>query len=174
MSGNTPSASVGSTTETVKYYYPPTNTDFRSASRAITLRRFSALSVPAITNGCPLVDPPLPTYTYGYFKQYLYSIMTTPGNQTVEAGYDGMTVTETVTTTYNNHPEIPVNEDILPTATSAESQVYDCLGIGTSIAPLPSNYLMCRTQTIKVGGILVRTQILKYTNTDVSIVGTCP
>jgi hypothetical protein len=176
FTGSTASASVGSTTEAVKYYFPPTNTTFTKDTRAITLRQFSALTTPSTQSGCP--DwPGAPTITSGgYLTELTYYILTTPGAQQVQSGFSGMSVSETVTQTYVSPSNYKVTLNTGESgATGAKSQVFDCQGIPSPPnPPLPSNLVICATQTLSVGGIKVRTNTLKFTNTGVSIVSSCP
>jgi hypothetical protein len=176
FTGNTPSASVGSTTETVKYYFPVNNTTYTADTRAITLRQFSALTTPSTQSGCPDY-PGAPTITSGgYLTEFTYNILTTPGAQQVQSGFSGMSVSETVTQTYvsPSNYQVTLNTGELA-ATGAKSQVFDCQGIPSPPnPPLPSNLVVCATQTLSVGGIKVRTNTLEFTNTGVSIVSSCP
>jgi hypothetical protein len=176
FTGNTPSASVGSTTETVKYYFPANNPTYTPDTRAITLRQFNALATPSTQSGCPDY-PGAPTITSGgYLTEFTYNILTTPGAQQVQSGFSGMSVAETVTQTYVSPSNYQVNLNTGELGvTGAASQVFDCQGIPSPPnPPLPSNLVVCATQTLSVGGIKVRTNTLKFTNAGVSIVTSCP
>jgi hypothetical protein len=169
FTGNTPSASVGSTTEYVTY---TVNTKNAQDNRAITLRKFNALATPSPVSGCP-DDPNAPPPGQGYIEEFVYKIITIPGSELVQSGFPNMAVTETSNVT----SVTPSNFQFTPVTgkggTDDSSQVDDCLGIPSSTA-LPSNLVVCVAQTISVGGIQVRANTLKYTNTSVSIVSTCP
>jgi len=169
FTGSTPSASVGSTTEHVTYTYSARSP---SDSRAITLRKFSALTTPSAKSGCPDYPNP-PAAGQGYLQEFIYNILTNPGLQQVQSGFPGISVSEAVNVSYVAPQGTQVSLQTGGAPTSSTSQIYDCLGIPSSTA-LPSNLVVCETQTISVGGIQVRTNTLKFTNTSVSIVASCP
>lgn len=170
FSGITPSGSIGSTTEKVIYTYA---SESNSDTRAITLRKFSALATPTTESGCPDFQG-APPPGLGYLEELKYGILTIPGSQVVQPGFSGITVAEVVTLNSVSPQGTQVNLNTgQPVPTSSASQATDCLSIPSSTA-LPSNLVVCATQTLSVGGVLVRTNKLKYTNTSVSIVTTCP
>ncbi|MEJ2010451.1 MAG: hypothetical protein P8Z30_20250, partial [Acidobacteriota bacterium] len=169
LTGLTPSTSVGSTTEKVKYTL---GSAFANDSRAITLREFSGLSTPSTKSGCP-DDPDAPSPGLGYLEEFVYKIITDPGSQQVQSGFPNMKVQETanvISVTPSTFHFTPVTGKA---GTDDSSQVDDCLGIPSSTT-LPSTLVVCVAQTITVGGIQVRANKLKYTNTSVSIVSQCP
>ena len=169
FTGTTPSAAVGSTTEYVAYAY---NSQTAHDNRAITLRKFSALTAPSAKSGCPDYPSP-PAAGQGYLQEFIYNILTNPASQLVQSGFPGISVSETVNVTYIAPQGTQVSPQTGGAPTSSASQIYDCLGIPSSTA-LPSNLVVCETQAIEVGGVQVRTNILKFTNTSVSIVASCP
>ncbi len=170
FTGSTPSQSAGSTTETVNYTVnsEPAN----PASRAVTLRKFSSLTTPSTKSGCP-DDPDAPSPGLGYLAKSTYNILSTPGAEQVQTGFGGMTVGETVTVTSVTPSTFKFTPVTQTGATTTASKIIDCQGIPSSTA-LPSNLVVCATQTMSVGGIQVRSNTLKYTNTSVNIVSTCP
>jgi hypothetical protein len=169
FTGSTASASAGGTTETVTYTL---NSASATDRRAITLREFNGLTTPSTEGGCTDYSG-VPPAGQGYLQELFYNILTSPGSQQVQTGFAQMGVAETSTVTYVNPSNYQFNPITGNGATTNESQVVDCLGIPSS-SPLPSNLVVCARQTISVGGILVRTNTLKYTNTNVSIVSSCP
>ena len=173
FTGNAASGSTGGTTETVQYTYPVTNGVTASNNRSITLRQFNSLTTATTKSSYP-GDPDAPSPGLGYLEEFVYNIVTKPGSEQVESGFPGMTVGENVSLTSVSPPGTQVNLNTgQPVPTSTATQIYDCLGIPSSTA-LPSNLVVCATNSISVGGISVGTLTLKYTNTAVSIVATCP
>lgn len=172
FTGNTASGKAGDTTETVTYTYPVTNGKSNTDNRAITLRIFNSLQLGTTKTGCP-DDSSAPSAGKGYLEEFIYNIFTNPSSQQVESGFGDMNVAESVTVTSvtpSTYTFTPVTQDAL---TSSASQIYDCQGIPSSSA-LPSNLKVVATQTIKVGGILVRTNTLTYTNTSVTVASNGP
>jgi hypothetical protein len=109
---------------------------------------------------CPAIVPNPISPNYGYLNNVSYPIFTDPSQQQLQAGYDDIVVTETISGCSGCV--------IGPGSTNANSQVVDKVGIVSS-QPLPSNFKEVATQTMSVGGFLVRNNTLTYTATGVTI-----
>ena len=102
---------------------------------------------------------------YGYDTTATYLVYTFPGEQLLRSGYDSMTVSETVSGCSGCETGAG--------GTNANSNVVDDLH-ALSSQPLPPDFSITATQTISVGGFLVRNNTLKYTAQGVTITNNGP
>jgi hypothetical protein len=143
--------------QSINMYWGPT--------RAITIRIFRFLQ-----QGTIQVIPQNGNPNYEYTSYVYYSVVTNPAGQTLQAGFSGISVTESVTLNNQNFPSTLVTGT---GGTNANSQVVDTLSVVAS-QPLPSSYSASSGQYLSVGGFFVRHNTLTWSSTGPTITNLGP
>lgn len=159
LTAPTPSKSTNDTTITVKYQASGSS-ESATATKQITALKFEFLEGPSTST----INFNGPT-EFGYDTTATYVIHTFPGEQPMPSGFDGITVTENV-----SGCSACVTG---PGGTNANSNIVDDLH-ALSSQPLPPAFSITASQTISVGGFLVRNNTLNYTAQGVTITNNGP
>ena len=148
LTGATASSSVRDTTITVSY---TKNGASGIASRLITSRLFIALQQSFFFVTSP------PTQPFGYQAQVKYEVLTHPGRQVVEPGFQGINVHENVRTisVAGIPPEVVGDPVMGAGGLDANSEIVDFIGLEDDF-PLPEETMVVLRQDLAVGGIFVR------------------
>jgi hypothetical protein len=115
-----------------------------------------------------MVAAPIGSGNFGYLYNVTYTVFTDPGQQQLQSGYSDIAVTEVVTQNGAACSGCITG----PGSTNANSQIVDVDGI-VAAAALPPGFSRTVTQTITLGGVLVRNNTVTFT-TAVAIVDNGP
>jgi|HubBroStandDraft_6_1064221.scaffolds.fasta_scaffold10714_3 hypothetical protein len=162
LTATSQSASLNDTTLTVNYTLNGMSAK-TPATRQITKSKFAFLGNPPT-----MVAAPIGSGNFGYLYNVTYTVFTDPGQQQLQSGYSDIAVTEVVTQNGAACSGCITG----PGSTNANSQIVDVDGI-VAAAALPPGFSRTVTQTITLGGVLVRNNTVTFT-TAVAIVDNGP